>query len=185
MSFWKGLGRFILTVLAVVGGLLAVLQWAVRLKISTWVIPDWILLVLIVVLFSVTAYALFWINRVGKPESQRGLRKKLKLKPNKEHMFILSALAESEDQSAVRGFLKDCYMRVFEKSITDFNVIFNELREPDYIATCGNEVTADCLITASGLCLFKKHQDYFVQKGGGIPPVPPDIKESYRLGEAF
>jgi hypothetical protein len=103
-------------------------------------------------------------------------------------MFILLALARSDNQHAIRALLRDGYMTVFnDKSIEDFNVVFNELRQRDYVSTCGLTPGDDCLITGHGLTFFQKYRKYFEQKrkGGGIPSFPPEIRESYKIAKSY
>lgn len=186
MSYWRGLGGFLWKALGAMVVLLAVFEWGIKLKVSTWVIPDWIFLTLITMLLGVAIYTAFWVNRYGKKVYRQGPQRKRKLKPNREHMFVLSALVDTDSQCAVRGYLLDCYVTVFKgKTAADFNLIFNDLRVRDYISSCGTDRYDECTITTDGLSFFKGNLKRFESKYGRIPPIPPEVKESYRLARDF
>jgi hypothetical protein len=186
MNYWRALIRFLVGVLGGIVFVLAIFEWGVKLKVSRWVIPDWILLALIVLLLAVAAHTAYWVHRYGQGDGRHGGRRKARLKPNKEHMFILSALADCCGRSARRTYLTDCYLAVFnQKMITDFNLVFQALRQRNYIAICSYGSDDICSMTGDGFAFFEKHRTNFEKKDGGIPPVPADIKEEYRLAEDF
>jgi len=186
MNYWRAFVKFLVTVVGGVSLVLGIFEWGVKLRVSTWVIPDWILLTLIVLLLAVAAHTAYWVNRYGKLDSRRDKPKKAKLKPTKEHMFILSALADSDDQCALRRYLQDCYLAVFnDKTITDFNLVFSELRERGYIIPHGSDIDPECSINAAGLNYFKEHLKKVEDKEGRIPPIPAEIKKGYQVAEDF
>ena len=186
MNYWRALIKFLAGVLGGVVLVLGILEWGVNLKVSRWVIPDWVLLTLIILLLAVAAHTAYWVHRYGQSDSRRDGRRKAKLKSNKEHMFILSALADCCGRRARRTYLSDCYLAVFyPKTITDFNLVFHELRERNYIAISRYGSDDICSMTEAGFAFFEKHRTNFGKKDGGIPPIPADIKEEYRLAEDF
>jgi|GEM_PF-820569 len=186
MNYWRPLIKFLAGVFGGIVLVLGIFEWGVKLKVSTWVIPDWILLTLIILLFAVAAHTAYWVHRYGQSDSRRDGRRKAKLKLNKEHMFILSALADCCGRSARRTYLRDCYLAVFDqKTITDFDVVLHALRQRNDIALSRYGSDDICSITRDGLAFFEKHRTNFEKKDGGIPPVPADIKEEYRLAEDF
>lgn len=186
MNHWGALIKFLAGVLGGVVLVLGILEWGVNLKVSRWVIPDWILLTLTILLLAVAAHTAYWVHRYGQSDSRRDGRRKAKLKSNKEHMFILAALADCCGRRARRTYLRDCYLAVFyPKTITDFNLVFHALRERNYIAISRYGSDDICSMTEAGFAFFEKHRTDFEKKDGGIPPIPADIKEEYRLAEDF
>jgi hypothetical protein len=184
MNYWRALIKFLGGVIGGVALVLGIFEWGAKLKVSRWVIPDWILLTLIILLLAVAAHTAYWVNRYGQTESRRAGRRKAKLKPSKEHMFILSAIVDCCGRSARRTYLRDCYLEVFnQKTITDFDLVFNALREQNYIAISRYGSDDICSIAGDGCAFFEKHRTNFEKKDGGIPPVPADIKENYYLAE--
>jgi hypothetical protein len=186
MSYWKALGNLLLKVFGIVGVLVATFQWVVKLKVFTWKVPDWVFLALIILLFAVAIHTAIWVNQHGQVHILGEAQKKPKLKPTMEGMFILSVLAGSHSQDALRSYLLASYLAVFNgKKIADFNFVFNALREKDYIGACGNDPQGTCVITGSGLDFFQKHKREFDKHGEGIPSVPAEIAETYRLARQF
>lgn len=186
MNYWRALIKFLVGVIGAVVLVLGIFEWGVKLKVSRWVIPDWILLTLMVLLLAVAGHTAFWVHRHGQRDSRRDGRSIAKLKPNKEHIFILSALADCCGGSARRTYLSDCYLAVFnQKMITDFHLVVDALRRQNHIAISRYGSDDFCSITGDGFAFFEKHRTNFENKHGGIPPVPADIKEEYRLAEDF
>lgn len=186
MNYWRALIKFLIGVLGGVVLVFGILEWGVKLKVSRWVIPDWILLTLIILLFAVAAHTAYWVHRYGQSGNRRDERRKAKLRPNKEHMFILSALEDCCGRRARRTYLRDGYLAVFNhKTVTDFNSILHALKERNDIAISRYGSDDMCSMTGEGFAFFEKHRTNFEKKDGGIPPVPAEIKEEYRLAEDF
>lgn len=186
MSYWKALGNLLLKVFGIVGVLVATFQWVVKLKVFTWNIPDWVFLALIIMLFAMALHTAIWVTRDGQVHTLREAQKRPKLKPTMDGMFILSVLAGSHSQDALRSYLLGSYLAVFKgKTIADFNFIFNALRERDYVGACGNDPRGTCVITGSGLDFFLKHKRNIEKQGEGIPSVPAEFAEAYRSVKQF
>jgi len=175
MDYWKALGTFLLKVISIVVAFLAISQWVVRLKVSAWIIPGWVVLVLIVLLFSITGFTAYWVGHSdrGTDILHPGKTNKSRLKPSKENMLIMCLLAEKDDLRIERGILAARFMEDIKgKSIKDFNLVMNELHERDYVSSCGFHPGDTCVITRDGLSYFDKHRRKHEPKGG--PPIGPE-----------
>lgn len=178
MSYLKGLGKFLWKVLAGLGVILGIFQLTKKWKVSTWVIPDWIPLTLIALLFAIILYTAYWVNRYGHGEDVLAKPKKPKLRPTEENMFILSLLAHRDNQCAIKMYLSGRYMETFGgKTRADFNVVFSELRERNYVSTCGYELKDSCLIPFDGINYFQKHRKKFEQRLKELLSVPSKISD--------
>jgi hypothetical protein len=183
MNYGKALLKFLAGVIGTLALVLVIFKWGLKMDVSRWVIPNWILLILMVMLLAVAGHTAVWVHRHGQRDGTRSGRR-TKLKPNQEHMFILSALADCCGGSARRTYLSDCYLAVFrEKKAGDFHSVFGALREHNHVAVSRHGSADFCAVTGDGLAFFEKHRTDFEHRRGGIPPVPADIKEEYRLAE--
>jgi hypothetical protein len=185
MSYWKALSSWLWKAILGILAFLGAMEGLKKLAHVTGAIPDWALLGLILLTLAIAFHSAIWINRYNQdlifPRTKRAPR----LKPTLGHMFILAALANSPDRRAKRGLLFAGFHAVFaEKGTDDFNFVFSQLQDRDYFGTCGTDVSADCVITSDGLEFYEGHKSEFM-KSGGIPSVPEEIWESYRMAQQF
>jgi hypothetical protein len=128
MNYWKGLAKFLGKI---IGGLVVVLgffEWGVKLKVSTWVIPDWILLLLLALALSIAGYTAYFVSRTAKPGTVEK-PKKPEIKLEEDEAIIIRLLAIHEDCVAPREALREKFFEnVKGKNIAYFNIILNKLR---------------------------------------------------------
>jgi hypothetical protein len=159
MNFWKGLGKFLWKILAGVGVILGIFQWGVKLKVSAWVIPSWILLLLLVVTIAVVGYIAYFVGHNPKIATIP-VRKEPKINVNDDEAFILAALAVG--RNVPRDELHGAFLEKLKgKDDADFNISLNKLEILGFVRSSGSYVTGQEFveITATGLEYCEKLRD--------------------------
>jgi hypothetical protein len=153
MSYWKGLGKFIWKILAGLLVILGIFQWAVKLKVSTWVIPNWIMLSLLVLTIAVVGYTAYFVGHKASPVPgpTTPLPTKAKIVLNEEEAFILAALSFNEERTAPRDALRKIFFEKLKgKNEADFNISLSKLARHTLITFSGNYITGQEYVTITG-----------------------------------
>ena len=136
MNYLGSLWKFVLAIGGFLGIVITALEFGVKLKVTRWAVPDWILLVAIVLLLAAVGHTAYFVSRVYRAV---GIGKPKKLELDSDTLFLLTALAAHKDRSARREVLSTVFKRELpDKGDADFNIAIDKLHQSGCVAFSRN-----------------------------------------------
>ena len=152
MKYWKSLVKFLWKILAGMLVILGVFQWGVKLKVATWVIPDWIVLVVLAIIIAVVGYTAYFVGKY--PKVGVGSKpKKTNVDLNEDDAFIVIGLAFNKERRIQRDVLRKLFLEKRKgKNDADFNITLNKLNKLGMVDSSHDFIgTEYVVITSQGL----------------------------------
>ncbi|MEN6560957.1 MAG: hypothetical protein ABFD52_09300 [Acidobacteriota bacterium] len=133
MNYWKSLGKFLWKTLAGMLVILGVFQWGVKLKVATWVIPDWIILVILAFTLAVVGFTAYFVAHSPKVGTVKK-PKEPEISLNEDECFVIVALSLNKDRNIMRDSLRKLFMEKLKgKNDLDFNIVLNKLHQLKFV----------------------------------------------------
>ena len=85
--------------------ILGVFQWGVKLKVSTWVVPDWIILVILALTLAVVGFTAYFVAHSPKIEAVQK-PKEAEISLTEDECFVIVALSLNKDLNIMRDSLR-------------------------------------------------------------------------------